>query len=814
MKKIYTLGLVSLSLFLGASCSKNADTEPSNSQTSSQKLPKHTATINLSAAFSTVDESLRAYLKPTEDQKIKIEFKPEELMTDGVDASGKPIRVLGSETGKLTFFFVKKEDPTNVIGPVHVNPTDFREEDGKYVIRFLGTVSESGLDFSSGEWYISGGYRLTEATNKTGNMAGYTYLDAEGKLHSSERRGSITDFKMPFVFGWTKLATRRDTHTSTNYGQNLALKMIPDGYMMRIRAINNLVEDIDLKFLAVLRQSMGTNTAMETKGYDYVKPPTTTAGDLVTSNTPRVPESTYTAGMLQSRYALGPDKTSPIGNNESDGVGLVLEPGDYYPIYQRFNSPTDLSNASEGAMVFHFKTKDRALGTDVKGASIDSRDITGLTGAAVTWVQGTQVQSGPVLTDDWRGGTMFEKVNNGFTQFAGRGFRNQVLPANTTFSRGKVNNVNFKINSDLMITELYTTRYDTNRKGSFGLIEIYNPTLDEIDLSKYALLRIGYRNDGTGNKIRVLPSSDEADQTAQYSISNGNRIGSGGFIIQNAQNALLLPLDMNNGTPAGKWAINSFNQELTTNQRSVPGYRYNYSLYYNNAVVATPKVYSGFDATVVDFSGKNYITGLESISAGNTKLKPGKTMIILFSGFASSTYTPTQEEREIFTRIQEAVTAGYCQYVVAIAQGAGEPHTATAGVTTADIGDSFSLVKTASLPTNLSFDPVTYRSRIDRRIFVDGTWTPGVFDSGLVVANLMTQTSVKAILRRPYGPYLWNKGFLPPSDMSSYYQVAYTGASQATFGAPYFSSYDAGKTWSSVVAPKVERRNAALFKSK
>lgn len=805
MKKIYTLGLVSLSLFLGASCSKSTDTEPSNSQTSEQKLPEYTASINLSATFSSGAESMRAYLTPTADGEIAIEFKPEELMKDGanVDASGNPVRVLGSETGKLTFFFVKKSDLTNVIGPVVVDPTDFRKVDGKYVISFHGTVTKSGLDLSNGEWYVSGGYRLDADGNKTGNIAGSIYLDAEGKIH---RAGSdLTDFKIPFVFGWTKLTTKSDnTSLPNNHGQSLSLNMVPDGYMLRIHAINNLVEDIRVTNLAMRRGNIGVGGGT-TAGYQYYASKPTSEADLVSDKTPRIGVAT---GDGITTFGLGEDKTT--SPTPDAGTGLVLSSGDYYPWYQRLNSPTDLSNvATNSGLIFYFQTQERKFGTDVNGNSLDAKEIAGLTSTTPTF---TWPQSGAILTDDWRGGTLQEYIGSDkLADRAGVGFRTKALPANTTLKPGRVNNVNYKITSDLMITELYTTRY-ADRNGSYGLIEIYNPTLDEIDLSKYALLRVGYRNVNGTNKIRVVPNVAEYDQSVSES---------GLQITNNISSALTLPLDMNSGNPTGKWASNSFGYTITQAKPLAGGAKFRYTNYLQHSGAATSTTsHSGFSTTIVDFSQTNHINGLQAITPGNTKLGPGKTMIILFSGFASGTYSPSDADRAIFHRIQEAVTAGYCQYVVAISQGSTTvaPHEAGAGVTTADLGDSFSLVKIANLPTGLGtgqrFEPYTFKTRVEQRIFVDGTWTPLTFDAGTVVGNLMAQPSVKAILRRPYGPYLWNKGFLPPSDMSSYYQVAYTGASQATFGAPYFSSYEAGKTWSSVVAPKVAQRDAALFKSK
>lgn len=58
---------------------------------------------------------------------------------------------------------------------------------------------------------------------------------------------------------------------------------------------------------------------------------------------------------------------------------------------------------------------------------------------------------------------------------------------------------------------------------------------------------------------------------------------------------------------------------------------------------------------------------------------------------------------------------------------------------------------------------------------------------------------------------MWNTGFQLPDDPIRYYQKAYS-VDKATFGAPYFSSYDADKKWDAVVKPRIDKRNANLFK--
>lgn len=131
---------------------------------------------------------------------------------------------------------------------------------------------------------------------------------------------------------------------------------------------------------------------------------------------------------------------------------------------------------------------------------------------------------------------------------------------------------------------------------------------------------------------------------------------------------LLLPLDLRNGAPSGDWAINSFSRLVTSSQVSTASYPFGLSIKYDG-YTGTVTTYPNFAAKVVDFSTKSFIRGLQSIKAGATYVKPGKTIIVLLGGYAQDNYTPNGEDREIFAKIEKAVAAGYCEHVVAIAHG-------------------------------------------------------------------------------------------------------------------------------------------------
>lgn len=802
MKK-YLIYLAALMVAMVSSC-KETDS-PIDPKEEPGLLPKHSVNIDLSGTFSNSEgDVLRAHMIPTEDGEIKITFDDNELMKDGgVDpVTGKTKRVKSTNTGKLTLFFVDKNKP-NSVEKVVVDPTDFRKnDDDSYTIEYSGTVNLSG-NFDTGEWYVSGGYRLDD--NFT-SVSG-TYVNAKGEIQAS----SITDFKMPFVFGWTKLTTRSNNASlASNHAQQFALKFKPDGYMLRYRIVNNLVEEIKLGVVNLYSEGLSLGNGP----FVYTFPST---DNFAAGNLPRISEQLNATNSKRNAVSgFGPTNELSRGWGE----GRVLAAGEYIANYIRFNNPGNPTAKDASFMRFQFGTLYFPQGKTAGGKDLDPRDIEGMTPVSSITnffkdAQGKENKHLPLqpkgyIMDLWRGASLQEYV--GYVGGAERqtlGLRNMYLPKDLILKeKGTVNNVNYKVNSDLIITELYTTQYGDRSGGSFGLIELYNPTLDPIDLSKYGLVRFGYRKDGSSYKVRNLPSANET-------VVNGS---AGSTLLSDIGKALVLPLDLQSGEPQGEWAVNSFNRPIHSSNVEPSQYCYGQSIQYESFTGSGDK-YTGFGATVVDFSKKNHINGLKAITPGATKIEPGKTLIVLFGGYASDSFVPNEEDKKIFAKIQEAVNAGYCDHVVAIAHGdrSAKPYEAKAGVTTADLGDGFSLVRIANVPNVERFGvdkgPTSY-TRVKTRVFVDGTWNSRAFDGGNVIKGLI-DGGAKALIRRPYGPYLWNTGFQDPDDASRYYQKKCDNIEQqATFGAPYFSSYDPDNKWSAVVQPRITKRDASLFKKK
>lgn len=802
MKKQTYLALTTLGLLLSPSCSQDERPKQDNPQTE-QNLSKQSIMLSLSGTFGAQEgEEPRAYLKPTDDAEIKISFDKDELMKDETDATGKTKRVKNTKTAKLTLYFVNAANPSNVQTAI-VDPTDFRQNsDGSYTIEYHGSVELTGVDMSTGNWYISGGYRLQKTENVNSKPTAYMSLNQDGLIQYTNG-AAVTDFPLPFVFGWTKLTTKATQPSlANNHAQQLELKFVPDGYYLRIRAINNLVEDIKLG--AVHLQSSGLSTS-GISSFAYTYPAT---DNLSAGKTPYI-----TGASTGGRVSTVSVYSSYAQQGTNWGDGRVLSAGQYFTTFLPFNNPETPTTGDNRFMRFQFGTIPFPQGQTASGGMLDARDRVAMPATSAPTLFENKWPAYPLspvdyITDWWRGLSQMEYTGfSGLAQNTTKSIRNQFLPENKSFKLGRVHNVNFKINSDLMITELYTTKYSA-RNGSYGLIELYNPTLDPIDLSKYALVRFSYETSDNGNtyKVRNLPATELIEADANL----------GGKLITALDKALLLPLDLKSGEPSGLWAVNSFNRIVQAVQTNASTYPYALSIRYPSYTGSGTR-YTGFSTKVVDFSTKGYISGLKPIQPGATIVNPGKTIIVLFGGYALDNYSPNEEDRKIFAKIAQAVAAGYCEHVVAIAHGATgvQPSAATAGVTTADIGDGFSLVRAANVLSGTENGgypgtPGSY-TRVATRFFVDATWNSNTFDGNNVVKGLISSGGTTALIRRPYGPYLWNSGFQHPDNPSRYYQAVYS-IEKATFGAPYHASYDSDKTWEKVVKPKVEQRNSNLLR--
>ncbi|MDY3914865.1 MAG: hypothetical protein SOZ18_07985, partial [Phocaeicola sp.] len=776
MKNFYKLGAYAFAMLLGLSaCSK--DTPEEQEKTPQNPTEGKTIYLSLNGAFNAEEDS-RAQLRPTDLEKIKVEFTDQELFSGPDNA-----RVKGPKTGKLTFYIVNDTDLGNVT-KAEVDPTDFRKNpDGTYSISYAGPITlNAGADFNTGNWYICGGY----CVNKHSYFHGAIYLNQNGLL---ERAGTIgSDPLLPFIFGWTKLDTwSNNPSLKKDSGVKKGIKFLPDAFFSRVRVINNFVEDVQL--LSFHLYTNNNFTFGEGNGIMYYDPQPTreqlNTGALLRATTRKYRTNgkedivyTYQISAYQANGSFVKDLGATANNPKDPTKGWsarTLAAGEAFTEYFRQIGPTNSPDScmkpgvNNGIIKYAAYYDNWALGTTAGGTALDNRDREGM-------------PSGLKTVNWWRGASYLDGAGiNSFITYAAQSYRDRYLE-NGKFRRGRVNNINYKTSSDLMITELYTT-LSSNGK-SYGLIEIYNPTLDPIDLSNYALMRIHHTAAGKTQYVRVVPKNTPTSFDYETALS-------GASPIEDIDEALLQPLDFRTGPATGLWAINSLNQPY----KHVPVEDKINRVRFNPGKTPKNITYTGYNTRMRDYS-TGILNNLNAVQPGKTILSPGKTILILFSGFVDSSYKPTTaEDKALFEKIQKAINAGYCEYVVALDNSKVEnsaPSDVNAGVMTADLGDSFSLVKTTKI--HKEYDFVKAKGiKEQMRLVVDGTWTSYPYDPKGVINKLLNNTSVKALLRRPYGPYIWNVGFLDTDASERYYQKEFK-LENATFGVPYHTSYD--KHWS------------------
>lgn len=213
------------------------------------------------------------------------------------------------------------------------------------------------------------------------------------------------------------------------------------------------------------------------------------------------------------------------------------------------------------------------------------------------------------------------------------------------------------LTAPLMISEVYY-QFAPSTTQVYSIAEIYNPTASDIDLTDYALVRIGERNNTYGY---ATVGNSHPDQPA----------------AQVLRNAGFLPLGAVGGTTAhnGKFP-------------STPGIHYGHS--WHKPIYGEPSLILKAGKTIL-IGGGGYVA---------TDHKPGKN-IELFneSGYTSGSTRGTEQQDLPRAGMQadSAVRAGYAQFMVAIDNGrhkSNDPNPSSrGGVMQLGNGQGLALVK-------------------------------------------------------------------------------------------------------------------------
>ena len=718
--------------------------------------------------------------QPKEGGRYLVKVKKDEAAPIGFTISDEELR----NPKKLTLYIAERSDVSSngknaSVTTLSVTPTLTKQDDGTYTIGYKGAVQlqGAGQSFEHGEWYICGVYGAVSPTD--------TQAQSRWRNHFilSQSEQSNVEFDYPLVCGWTRLYTkgspdltagsktggsREEIGGSTDFGRNLRLKFTPDGVLLRIKIRSNLIENVPISELNI--------SSTEFKLMD--KPPV--------YNTPGKGKN----GLLEESYLTSGKNPFPDDhrNRDRDYMTIylaenrafkLLSGGRYYDdIIYCWVYPKDIYYASNTETLFSIpiKTLPEPLYrmTNVTGGNIQSERISSPEYGKY------QLGIGPQPVAPHFAGNYNEEYGFPELQLAKR-------PSTNPYRLGHCYTVSLTVSSDLIVSEV--ANYQEGRKEwvggqpewknepiskkGYGMIEIYNPTRSDIDLSDYGIVRIAiprlidaevhkkYDNPSNDARVCVFPNvSDQLkdqlfthrgvgneDDDAKVGFNVGNISPSRGTLLANA---LVQPLDFVSGL-SPKWpglSLGTYYKRKDNTSANV-----------TVETLPTPQSYPQNTTFVRDFSS---ILGSKPVQPGGKNvLGPGQTIVLLSSRYAKSSVAMNKSNRGLidgvpylFQTLTRAIDQGYCRYVVALDNGkvkgedeAYSPNTGTMNFYGFDIP---LLVKKSN------------RKSSQANRIVDGAWYIRNFYNA--TGRYMWLLVVPAQLRQIYPPYVFNQPNLANSN--------------------------------------------------
>ncbi len=452
--KIHLLRWVgALLLAIIASCSPTYQAEPEQSTSGDGS-----GRIELSA---TLEESFSLDL--TDDDNLRtLEVYQRDANQDGHVDVKEPftfdINIEKHKNKKMHLFLKCRGHSaiTTLFAPVTIT----RTAQGRYHMKIVleNVRAQGGLDFSQGEWYISGfwggGDQQERPTNEQDRLR---HTVAEVRPVSPVHIGDKEEMDIPLGFPWTRITGK---HVGSDYlMQNFDLKIRPMGILLSLRLENRT------RYTAEIESLDKEMYGFAFGGYFDVANVRDT--DLQSGRFPTFIPS-VNENIKNETINILPRQLS-LSSKEKANI----------PIYM-WLMPTEEIEAGSHSLSFTFVSKKR-----------------------------TTMDPNLYINDQ------FDK--NGIGEFYDRyvidlSFRK--TPKNAQYFIKDV-----KIKSGLMITEYFINRYrvdladeyyhDVREPNFYGYVELYNPNLDPIQLEHYALARIS-------NLRRTIKAGDASRAGANY----------------------------------------------------------------------------------------------------------------------------------------------------------------------------------------------------------------------------------------------------------------------------------------------------------
>lgn len=633
-------------------------------------------------AFNTQDESARYAIATTpSDPRIK------------------PVINLDDEVGPgkaktLLIRLVDKNAPdkiTELIIPA--DKLTFSGTQGKYTFDFKVEVNlQEGQSFASGEWYISGVYGATAGAT---DPRVFVHNADKARLYTSDdSKVELTDVSL--VIPWTRVYTKANPSATaqadvnkasmdplpSTLGRNFDLRLKPDGVLMRIRPVSNIIEHTLITGIRLKSQDliMGTHT--------YEKPTSVSLDDLTNGAYPKVSSVSQYSGVDLTR-------TDKYQAAQNVALGKILPRGDYgnielfawgFPVEGAENDPSKVTGAWIVSQGYNHPSRGGSRWTPSRevvddGTSdgdVTDRDPKDMRFFTANAQQGIQPE---YISAKWGARKLYQTVKK------------------QKYERGKVYLMLPRLESDLQITERYTHVQDPASGNRYSVIEIHNPTLRDINLNDYGLARVavtGYddavnpvlwsgtfgttsrpKTDYTLGKIYAFPNV-----TTQF--CGGGKLEDNDTPFENIETfatALVLPFTSLHTSANIGMTIQGTKSMYGPTDKAAPQY--------NIVGSANMPEYQG---QYVDYTALlGGTTPYDVTGARPNILAPGQTMIILSGGyldrskFASASGNKTTDNiPTFFADIKKGIQTGFCKYVVAMNNAKDEnaaPMSPDAGVT-------------------------------------------------------------------------------------------------------------------------------------
>ena len=249
---------------------------------------------------------------------------------------------------------------------------------------------------------------------------------------------------------------------------------------------------------------------------------------------------------------------------------------------------------------------------------------------------------------------------------------------NRTFAERKVYHAQVVIRPDLMLSEVIYQKHDGK---NYSLLEVYNTTVEPVDLSQYAV-------------VRLIPSADKSHLAFR---------GKDGHAVESLKDALVLPLTALKGDadPFAGSALSSLKPSGYTYDDAANRAR---PIYYQSATynITTKGLWSGrWDySKLVDESTTHPDRSLY--------LLKGQSILLGASGYVNSPVTKKEDSYTVqlldpngwFKPLNELLKANmdksYLRYAYAYADGVKTNNTFGEGTLDYEPGDAFALIKKTS----------------------------------------------------------------------------------------------------------------------